>query len=53
MANLVDARHGGWYGVLDRDSRRRDDEDYGCGDAKSWLCDYHSMGAVFECLRSL
>ena len=44
--NLADQQHGGWYGVLDRQNERVYNPDYGAGDVKAWLSDYHSMGGV-------
>jgi hypothetical protein len=52
--NGPDRERGGWYGVLGRDNRRVKNADYGNrSDTKSWFQDYHSMGAVYECIRSL
>lgn len=51
--HLADAEYGGWYGVLDRANEKVSNPDYGAGDVKAWFSDYHSMGGVYECMRSL
>lgn len=51
--HLADSEYGGWYGVLDRQNQKVSNPDYGAGDVKAWFSDYHSMGGVYECMRSI
>ena len=40
-------------GIDDRANEKVSNPDYGAGDVKAWFSDYHSMGGVYECMRSL
>lgn len=51
--HLADTEYGGWYGVLDRKNQQVAHPDYGAGDVKAWFSDYHSMGGIYECMRTL
>ena len=52
-AHLADTVHGGWFGVLGPNNEPQPHPEYGTGHTKSWFSDYHSMGAVCECIRTL